>query len=308
MHIKSAALFPGQGSQMVGMGQALAAHPVTAPLFAEANEALCFDLASLMAQGPTETLTRTINAQPALFVVGYAAYHYWRACGGAAPVLMAGHSLGEYTALAAAGVFSFAEGVKLVQARGLAMSQAYPEGGAMAAVLGMNIDVLQEITASAGCVVANDNCPGQVVMSGTCVAVEKAAESAKASGAKRVVMLPVSGPFHSPLMGSALPALAEAMANVGFKNATIPVVMNVTAQPEREAFAIKQHLLAQLTGPVRWRETVQTLAALGVTDAYEFGVGRVLGGLVGKCSEKIVTHSLTSPAEMDSLLASQKQE
>ncbi len=298
-----AAVFPGQGSQVIGMGQALANHPMTAPLFAEADEVLGFKLSALMAEGPVEELTNTINAQPALFTVGYAAYHYWLASGGRKPSAVAGHSLGEYTALAAAGVFTFAEGVKLVRARGMAMSKAYPEGGAMAAVLGMDAEALQEVTASAGCVVANDNCPGQVVISGTAASVEKAAEAAKAKGAKRVVMLPVSGPFHSPLMASAVPDLAEAMAEVMFKDADIPVIMNVTAQAEQEAFAIKQHLMTQLTGTVRWRESVKTLEGMGITQAYEFGVGKVLGGLIGKCSEKISTHSLTLPGEMDSLLA-----
>ena len=303
MTVKFAAVFPGQGSQVVGMGQALANHPLTAPLFAEADEVLGYKLSALMAEGPAEELTNTVNAQPALFTVGYAAYHYWLASGGKKPVAVAGHSLGEYTALAAAGVFTFAEGVKLVRARGMAMSKAYPEGGAMAAVLGLDAAKLQDVTAAAGCVVANDNCPGQVVISGTASSVEKAAEGAKAAGAKRVVMLPVSGPFHSPLMGSAVPELAEAMAGVIFKNASMPVIMNVTAKAEQEAFAIKQHLMTQLTGTVRWRESVTALEEMGITQAYEFGVGKVLGGLIGKCSEKISTHSLTLPGEMDSLLS-----
>lgn len=303
---KFAAVFPGQGSQIVGMGQALAAHPLTAPLFAEADEVLGFKLSQLMAEGPAEELTNTIHAQPALFTVGYAAYHYWLAQGGEKPLAVAGHSLGEYTALAAAGVFTFAEGVKLVRARGMAMSKAYPDGGAMAAVLALNADALDEITANAGCVVANDNCPGQVVISGTVASVEKAAEAAKSAGAKRVVMLPVSGPFHSPLMGCAVPELVEAMNAVVFKNAQVPVVINVTAQPEQQAFAIKQYLIDQLTGRVRWRESVHTLEGMGITQAYEFGVGKVLSGLITKSSEKITTHSLTTPSEMDSLLALQK--
>ena len=291
-------IFPGQGAQTVGMLAPWLTEPVAAALFQQLPAAIYH---SAM-HGPDEVLRQTTHAQPALYAVGYAAYAAYRAAGGAPAALVAGHSLGEYTALAAAEVVSFADGLRLVQARATAMANAAPDGGTMAAVLGLTAEVVQACCDAHGAVIANDNCPGQIVIAGTVTAVHGAAEAAKAAGARRIIALPVAGPFHSPLMAPAVAPLAAALAETTFHTPVCPVVLNTTAAPTQDPALIKTELLKQLVGQVRWRESLLTLAALGVTAVVECGTGKVLTGLVNKTAPQIRTHALTNPTEMATLL------
>src|SRR5262244_1008976 len=283
-------VFPGQGSQAVGMGKALAeTFPVARRVFDEIDSALGEKLTAVMWEGPAERLTLTENAQPALMAVSLAAMRVLESEAGVDlkrdAAFVAGHSLGEYSALAAAGSFTLADAARLLRIRGRAMQQAVPVGiGAMAALLGLEFDQAAEVAAEAAqgqiCQAANDNGGGQVVVSGDKAAVERAVEIAKAKGARRAMMLPVSAPFHCALMQPAADAMAAALATVAMKRPVVPVVANVLVKPVSDPPDIVRALVAQVTGTVRWRESVAFMAAAGVTTFYEVGAGKVLSGLV----------------------------
>jgi [acyl-carrier-protein] S-malonyltransferase len=303
-------IFPGQGSQTVGMGKALAeAFSEARDVFKEVDDALGQHLSKLMFEGPESDLTLTANAQPAIMASSLAV---WRVLEKQVGVKMtdaayvAGHSLGEYSALCAAGMFTLADTAKLLRIRGEAMQAATPAGtGGMAAILGVDTDVLQAICEQAAketngvCVLANYNAPGQIVISGSSDAVAKACELAKAAGAKRALLLNVSAPFHSPLMQPAADKMREALAAVKAQNPLIPVIANVTAQPVQDTAIIKDLLVSQVTGSVRWSESVETMGKLGVTHAVEIGTGKVLSGLVKRIVDGISTASVESPADID---------
>jgi [acyl-carrier-protein] S-malonyltransferase len=303
-------LFPGQGSQKVGMlAEMAAAHPVVGETFAEASAALGYDLWQLSQQGPQEELNLTEKTQPLLLTSSVALWRVWQQRGGATPSLLAGHSLGEFSALVCAGTIEFADAVRLVRARGQFMQTAVPVGeGAMAAVLGLEDEQISQIcrTASeAGGVVeaVNFNAPGQVVIAGTVAAVERAIEGCKAAGSKRALPLPVSAPFHTSLMRPAGDKLREAMQGLEFKAPQIPVVHNVHAQPENDPQRIKDILFEQIFSPVKWVGCVQYLAAHGITSAVECGPGKVLGGLVKRIDKAVGCVGLEEPAELDAALA-----
>jgi [acyl-carrier-protein] S-malonyltransferase len=288
-------IFPGQGSQAVGMGKALAAAFAPArAVFEEVDEALGEKLTRVIWEGPAETLTLTENAQPALMAVSLAALRVLQAEAGvdlARDVqFVAGHSLGEYSALATAGALSVSDTARLLRVRGLAMQKAVPVGtGAMAALLGLDFDQAVAVAAEAAgaevCQAANDNGGGQVVVSGDKAAVERAVEIAKGKGARRAMMLPVSAPFHCALMQPAADAMAQALANVAVKPPVVPVVANVLAATVSDPVAIVRALVAQVTGTVRWRESVAFMAGQGVTTFYEIGAGKVLSGLVKRIAD-----------------------
>ena len=287
--------FPGQGSQTVGMGKALAdAFPAARAVFDEVDAALREKLSAVMWDGPVETLTLTQNAQPALMAVSLATIRVLEAEAGLDlsrdAAFVAGHSLGEYSALAAAGTFSIADAARLLRIRGNAMQAATPVGtGAMAAILGLDFEAVVAVAAEAAqgdvCQAANDNGGGQVVISGHKAAVDRACEIAKAKGAKRAIPLPVSAPFHCALMQPAADAMAEALAKVTVKAPVVPVVANVLAAPISDPGEITRRLVEQVTGTVRWRECVAAMAAAGVTTFYEIGSGKVLTGLVKRIAD-----------------------
>jgi [acyl-carrier-protein] S-malonyltransferase len=273
-------VFPGQGSQAVGMMAAYGDHVVLRDTFAEASAALGFDLWAMVADGPAEALNQTVNTQPAMLAAGVAVYRLWRAQGGAVPGLMAGHSLGEYTALACAGAFGFADAVKLVRLRAEAMQSAVPEGvGAMAAVLGLDDDTIRDVCAQAaqGEVLAavNFNSPGQVVIAGNKTAVERGCALAKEKGAKRALPLPVSVPSHCALMKPAAEKLLAAINAIEIKVPAIPVIHNADVVAHSEPTAIRDALARQLYSPVRWVESMQAFAAQGVTRIAECGPGKI---------------------------------
>jgi [acyl-carrier-protein] S-malonyltransferase len=304
--------FPGQGSQAVGMGKALAeAYPEARAVFAEVDEALGEPLSRILFEGPLDTLTLTENAQPALMAVSLAALRVLEARGarlGGNIAYVAGHSLGEYSALAAAGSFSVTDAARLLRTRGRAMQQAVPVGeGAMAALIGLDYEaaksVAEEAAEGAVCATANDNAPGQVVVSGAKAAVERAVEIAKAKGAKRAILLPVSAPFHCALMAPAAEVMAEALAAVAIKAPAVPLVANVTARPESDPAAIRRNLVDQVTGMVRWRESISWLAGDGVTLFAEVGVGKVLSGLAKRIADGAETLSVGTPADIDAAVA-----
>jgi len=288
-------VFPGQGSQAVGMGKALAETFACArAVFDEVDGALGEKLSVVIWEGPAETLILTENAQPALMAVSLAALRVLESEAGVNLAqqarYVAGHSLGEYSALAAAGALSIADAARLVRIRGRAMQKAVPVGtGAMAALLGLDFDAAAAVAAEAAqgqvCQAANDNGGGQVVVSGDKAAVERAMEIAKTKGAKRATMLPVSAPFHCALMQPAADAMAQALARVTVKTPSVPVVANVLAQPITEPADVVRCLVEQVTGTVRWRESVATMARDGVTTFYEIGAGRVLSGLIKRIAE-----------------------
>jgi [acyl-carrier-protein] S-malonyltransferase len=288
-------IFPGQGSQTVGMGKALAdAHAPARSVFEEVDAALGEKLTKIIWEGPAETLMLTENAQPALMAVSLAAMRVLEAEAGvdlARDVqFVAGHSLGEYSALAAAGALSVSDTARLLRIRGRAMQKAVPVGiGAMAALLGLDFDQAVAAAAEAAqgqvCQAANDNGGGQVVVSGDKAAVERAVEIAKGKGARRAMMLPVSAPFHCALMQPAADAMAQALASVAAKPPAVPVVANVLARPISDPGEIVRALVAQVTGTVRWRESVAFMAGHGVTTFYEVGAGKVLSGLVKRIAD-----------------------
>lgn len=300
MSASLAFVFPGQGSQSLGMLAELGAqHAIVRDTFAEASAALGYDLWALVQEGPEERLNQTDKTQPAILTASIALWRLWQAEGGVQPAYVAGHSLGEYSALIAAGSLAFADAVKLVERRGQLMQEAVPAGtGGMAAILGLeDADVLAACAEAAqGEVVSavNFNAPGQVVIAGAAKAVERAIEGCKARGAKRAVALPVSVPSHCELMRPAAERFAEAVEAVQWQLPQIALVQNVTAQVPNDLVALKRDLLAQLYSPVRWVESVQLLAEKGVTDLVECGPGKVLAGLNKRCAKGVTTHNLDS--------------
>ncbi|MGK6312754.1 ACP S-malonyltransferase [Neorhizobium sp. DT-125] len=304
--------FPGQGSQAVGMGKDLAdAFPEARAVFAAVDEALGQKLSDIMWNGPEETLTLTANAQPALMAVSMAAIRVMEARGlnlADKVAYVAGHSLGEYSALCAAGTFSLADTARLLRIRGDAMQTAVPVGqGAMAAIIGLEHEDVEAVCAEAKaegvCQIANDNGGGQLVISGSRAAVEKAAALATEKGAKRAIMLPVSAPFHSDLMAPAADAMRHALDKVEKKNPVVPVIANVRAAPAYDADEIAKLLVTQVTGQVRWRETVEWFGANGVTTLYEIGSGKVLTGLARRIDKNISGIAVNTPADIETALA-----
>lgn len=302
--MKFALVFPGQGSQAVAMMQPFADSPVVKGVFAEASEALGEDLWKLVADGPAEQLNATINTQPVMLTAGYAVYRAWREAGGPPPAMVAGHSLGEYTALVAAGVIAFKDAVPLVRFRAQAMQEAVPMGtGAMAAILGLDDDKVRaacaEATNSQEVVEAvNFNAPNQVVIAGHKAAVERGSEACKAKGARRALMLPVSAPFHSSLLKPAAERLAEYMKNVTFNAPEIPVVNNVDVAVVTDPIAIKGALARQACSPVRWVEVVQHMASAGVTHVAECGPGKILSGMTQRIDKSLQSHAITDAASL----------
>ncbi|MBB4097506.1 ACP S-malonyltransferase [Sphingomonas kyeonggiensis] len=304
-------IFPGQGSQAVGMGKALAEASATArEVFQEVDEALGQNLFKLMSEGPEDELTLTANAQPAIMANAIAVLRVLEKEGGIRLAdkadFVAGHSLGEYTALCAAGAFDLATTAKLLRIRGDAMQAAVPVGvGAMAAILGADREKAQAIADAAAegqvCTVANDNDPSQVVISGHREAIERALPIAKEMGAKRALLLPVSAPFHCPLMQPAADAMAEALAAVSLQAPLVPVYANVTAAPVADPDTIRALLVEQVTGMVRWRESVLAMFAAGVTDYVEFG-GKVLGGMVKRITPDAAPVSVVSMEDIEALV------
>jgi [acyl-carrier-protein] S-malonyltransferase len=301
-------VFPGQGSQAVGMGKSLAANFTAArQIFEEVDAALDSKLSAVIFEGPADTLTLTENAQPALMAVSLAAFRVLEKEAGLKLAddaqFVAGHSLGEYSALAAAGAFTVTDAARLLRTRGLAMQKAVPVGaGAMAALIGLEFDAASAVAVDAAqgevCQAANDNGAGQVVVSGTKAAVERAVEIAKTRGAKRAMLLPVSAPFHCALMQPAADVMADALAKVSVKLPSVPVVANVLAKPVREPTEILRALVAQVTGTVRWRESVVYMAASGVTKFYEVGAGKVLSGLIKRLAEGATASAIGSPEDI----------
>jgi [acyl-carrier-protein] S-malonyltransferase len=312
----AAFIFPGQGSQAVGMGKALAETFASArTVFEEVDAALGEKLSTIMWEGPAETLTLTENAQPALMAVSIAVMRVLEAEAGLDLArdakFVAGHSLGEYSALAAAGALSLTDTARLLRLRGRSMQQAVPVGsGAMAALLGLSFEeaaaVAREAAQGEVCQAANDNGAGQVVVSGHKAAVERAVEIAKAKGAKRAMLLPVSAPFHCALMQPAAEAMAEALAKIRVQSPVVPVVANVTAKPEREPDEIVRNLVTQVTGTVRWRECVAYMSGAGVTTFYEAGAGKVLTGLVRRIAENATGIAIGTPEDVTTFKASRQ--
>ncbi|MBY6188599.1 ACP S-malonyltransferase [Marinobacter hydrocarbonoclasticus] len=302
-------VFPGQGSQAVGMLAELAAdYPVIQATFAEASEALGFDLWQMVQDGPAEALNSTENTQPALLTASVAIWRAYCQSGGAAPAVMAGHSLGEYSALVCAGALKFEDAVKLVALRGRAMQEAVPAGtGAMAAIIGLDDDAIANACAEAaqGEVVSpvNFNSPGQVVIAGHKDAVARAGEACKAAGAKRALPLPVSVPSHCELMKPAAAKLADALANIEVVAPSIPVINNVDVAKADTAEAIKDALVRQLYCPVRWTETVNAMADQGIEQLVECGPGKVLTGLTKRINKALSGSALNQPADLQALLS-----
>lgn len=305
--MKFAFVFPGQGSQSVGMLNAFADHAIVRETVEEASDALGQDLGKLIAEGPAEELNLTTNTQPVMLTAAYAVYRAWQQAGGPAPAIVAGHSLGEYTALVAAGALAFRDAVPLVRFRAQAMQSAVPVGeGGMAAILGLDDDTVRAVCAEAsvaGVVEAvNFNAPAQVVIAGHKAAVEKACELAKAKGAKRALPLPVSAPFHSSLLKSASDQLREYLASVEVREPAIPVVNNVDVAMVRDPAAIRDALVRQAAGAVRWVECVKAIAAQGVTHVIECGPGKVLAGLTKRIDGNLVGAAIVDPASLDEAL------
>ena len=307
-------VFPGQGSQAVGMGQELAAaFPAAAEVFEVIDDALGENLTKTMFEGPENVLMLTENAQPALMAVSLAVLSVLRKEGGfdlrSKVRYVAGHSLGEYSALAAAETFSLSDTAKLLKTRGRAMQEAVPVGkGAMAAILGLNLDIVRKIADEAAqgeiCTSANDNANGQVVISGTNTAVERALLLAKDKGAKRGVQLPVSAPFHCALMAPASDAMAEALSLVRMKDPLVPLVANVTAGEVSDAAEIRRLLVEQVTGMVRWRESVLFMRANGVDRLIEIGSGKVLSGLARRIDSDLTSQSISTPEDVETFIKS----
>ena len=306
-------VFPGQGSQSVGMLNSISERPEVRATLQEASEALGEDVAKLIAEGPAEALSLTTNTQPVMLTAGVAFYRAWLAAGGPAPQVMAGHSLGEYSALVAAGVISFKDAVPLVRFRAQAMQSAVPVGtGGMAAILGLDdatvIQVCTQASTESGGVVeaVNFNAPGQVVIAGGSDAVTKACELLKAAGAKRALPLPVSAPFHSSLLQPASEKLKGYLANIEFKVPIISVMNNVDVQILNDPSAIKDALVRQAAKPVRWQETIQAMAAQGVTQVVECGPGKVLAGLTKRINDQVTGVPVFDEASLNEVLATLK--
>lgn len=299
-------VFPGQGAQTIGMGKELAeAYPAARAVFDEVDEALGESLSSLIWEGEQEALTLTQNAQPALMATSLAAMRALEAegVGIEAARMVAGHSLGEYSALAAAGALSVADCARLLRTRGAAMQKAVPVGeGAMAALLGLDLDAVREVAEAAAqgevCQAANDNDPGQVVVSGHKAAVERAVNLAKEKGAKRAMLLPVSAPFHCALMQPASDVMAEALAAVEISAPAVPVVANVRAEAVSDPDKIRKLLVEQVTASVRWRESVLYMAAQGVTEAWEIGAGKALSGMIRRIDRSLACRNVGTPGDV----------
>jgi [acyl-carrier-protein] S-malonyltransferase len=299
-------VFPGQGAQSIGMGKALAeAYPAARAAFDEVDEALGEALSDLIWAGDIETLTLTQNAQPALMATSIAALRALAAEGvpASAAACVAGHSLGEYSALAAAGAIGLGDTARLLRARGLAMQAAVPVGvGAMAALLGLDLAAVRALASEAAqgevCQAANDNDPAQVVVSGHKAAVDRAIDLAKARGARRALLLPVSAPFHCALMQPAADAMAQALADVNIQAPAVPLVANVLAAPVSDPEEIRALLIKQITGAVRWRESVLNMAANGVTEIWEIGAGKALSGMIRRIDRTIATRNIGAPADV----------
>ena len=306
-------VFPGQGSQSVGMLNSIAERPEVRATLQEASEALGEDVANLIAEGPAEALSLTTNTQPVMLTAAVAFYRAWLAAGGPAPKVMAGHSLGEYSALVASGVISFKDAVPLVRFRAEAMQSAVPVGtGGMAAILGLDdatvIRVCAEASTASGGVVeaVNFNAPGQVVIAGASAAVTKACELLKAAGAKRALPLPVSAPFHSSLLQPASEKLKGYLMNIEFKVPMISVINNVDVEILNDPAAIKDALVRQAAKPVRWQETIQAMAAQGITQVVECGPGKVLAGLTKRIHDQVTGVPVFDEASLNEVLASFK--
>lgn len=307
-------VFPGQGSQVVGMGKPLAeAFETARDLFGEIDEALGQNLTRLMFEGPEDTLTLTENAQPALMAVSMAVLRVLERDGhvdlAVSARFVAGHSLGEYSALAAAGAFLLTDAAQLLRVRGRAMQEATPVGvGAMAAILGLDYDAVAELATAAAegevCTAANDNAPGQVVVSGHKAAVERAIQLASDKGARRAVMLPVSAPFHCALMAPAADVMAEALSAASIQVPSVPLVANVKAEAVTDPEEIRALLVAQVTGTVRWREGVQWMKGQGVERLVEIGAGKVLSGLAKRIDPDLSGLALNTPDDIEAFLKS----
>ncbi|WP_147104066.1 ACP S-malonyltransferase [Tateyamaria sp. syn59] len=303
-------VFPGQGAQTVGMGKALAdAYPAAKAVFDEVDEALGEKLSALIWEGDLDTLTLTQNAQPALMATSMAAMRALEAEGITIDKasFVAGHSLGEYSALCAAGALSVADTARLLRTRGKAMQEAVPVGvGAMAALLGLDFETATDVANEAAngevCEAANDNDPSQVVVSGHKGAVERALDIAKTRGAKRAVLLPVSAPFHCSLMEPAAGVMAEALGDVDIEAPAVPLIPNVTAQSCQSATMIRDHLVDQVTGSVRWRESVLYMASEGVTEIWEVGAGKALSGMIRRIDRSIATRAVGTPDDVKAAL------
>jgi [acyl-carrier-protein] S-malonyltransferase len=305
----TAFVFPGQGSQSVGMMAGFGDAPAIKATFVEASDLLHIDLWKMVLEGPAEDLAQTVNTQPLMLTAGIAAWRVWRSLGGAVPDYFAGHSLGEYSALVAAEAIKFSDAVPLVRFRAEAMQQAVPAGqGGIAAILGLDEDAVKAACAEAaqGEIVelANYNSPGQLVISGSRAAVERAIEAAKARGAKRAMMLPMSVPAHSSLMRPAAERLRERIAAIDVVAPKVPVIQNVDVASFNDPAAIKDALVRQLYGPVRWIETIKALADSGIKQVIECGPGRVLVGLNKRIDERIHSASIHDQASLDTVKAS----
>lgn len=307
-------VFPGQGSQTVGMGKELSLNmPVAAQVFEEINDALGQNLSQLMFEGPQEDLTLTQNAQPALMAVSVAVMRVlekdFEVKLSDVAAFVAGHSLGEYSALTISGAIGLGDTARLLKLRGEAMQRAVPVGvGAMAALLGLDFEVAEQVAAEAAqgevCTAANDNADGQVVISGHKAAVERAIDIAKEKGARRGILLPVSAPFHCSLMQPAADEMAEALAETKISAPVVPIIVNVTAQPESDPENIRKYLVAQVTGKVRWRESILKMNELGVETVVEAGAGKVLTGMVRRICREMTGLSLQSPADIETFAKS----
>lgn len=299
-------VFPGQGAQTIGMGKALAeAYPAAKAVFDEVDDALDENLSGMIWDGDLADLTLTANAQPALMATSMAVMRALEAEGVtvSAAAFVAGHSLGEYSALAASGALSIADTARLLRVRGLAMQDAVPVGvGAMAAILGLDFETVKEVAAKAAqgqvCQAANDNDPAQVVVSGHVAAVERAVEIAKAKGAKRALLLPVSAPFHCSLMAPAAQVMARALGEVDIVEPAVPLVANVVAEPVSDPAVIRSLLVDQVTGSVLWRESVLYMAAHEVSEIYEIGAGKALSGMVKRIDREVVASAIGTPEEV----------
>jgi len=306
--MRFALVFPGQGSQSLGMMAAYGDSSVVRGTFDEASRALDRDLWQLVTEGPAEALNQTVNTQPLMLTAGIAAFRLWQEMGGKAPSMVAGHSLGEYSALVAAGVLRFRDAVPLVELRAEAMQEAVPSGeGAMAAILGLDAVAVKAACADSaqGQVVeaVNFNTPEQIVIAGHAAAVQRAAVAAKAKGAKRAVMLPVSAPFHCSLMKPAAERLRQRLADLSFSVPLMPVVNNSDVSCLDDPQQIKEALVRQAASPVRWVETMQAMAGQGVTHVYECGPGKVLAGLVKRCADGMIGGAMADLAGLEAALA-----